>query len=335
MDKRESWLDNMKMTACFLVVLGHLLQGLGRRGIIGKSFFLSGFLWAIYTFHVQLFFVCSGWLYQKKGYGRGEYRIDFLFKKLISLGVPYLTFACLTWLLKDLAADAVNMRSGKLLDFIFMAPATAPYWFLYTLFFMFLLIPFVRSHYLMAALCFLFFVLYQFSGFFAFNFVLLSVAQYGFWFVLGMAMYMFSGGEIRKDRRILLLGSVLLIFFVITAVVLYTHGLGGEFTPWTFLMGCMAVLGFCFVFSYIDRGQDMPSILKVFSHYTFPIYLMHTILAGAVRVGLVSLGVFDPAVHVASGLFAGICGSCVIAYILEKLVYPEFFIYPWKVIRRK
>ena len=63
--KREVWVDNIKVFACVLVVLGHFFQGMTKVNILVAG---SGYQWfkqSIYLFHVPLFFICSGYVYQK------------------------------------------------------------------------------------------------------------------------------------------------------------------------------------------------------------------------------------------------------------------------------
>ena len=63
--KRYLWIDNLKMFACLLVVIGHLYMSMMAGGWISENNIL--YCWPIqtvYTFHVPLFFVCSGFLYQ-------------------------------------------------------------------------------------------------------------------------------------------------------------------------------------------------------------------------------------------------------------------------------
>ena len=66
MDKRENWIDSIKVLACTLILVGHLVQGLQRTGILVRNGKFAFFLWFIYLFHVQLFFLCSGYLHEKK-----------------------------------------------------------------------------------------------------------------------------------------------------------------------------------------------------------------------------------------------------------------------------
>ena len=60
---REKWVDDVKVIACILVVLGHFLasvQSYAPGGVLYEWFHKT-----IYYFHVPLFFICSGYLYQK------------------------------------------------------------------------------------------------------------------------------------------------------------------------------------------------------------------------------------------------------------------------------
>lgn len=99
----------------------------------------------IYYFHVPLFFICSGYLYQK--YSRvdsiGAWKRNVL-KKAVALGIPYFVFSFATWLLKTLFADSVNNQIGGLGDTLFLHP-TSPYWFLYILFLIFVVTPAVKT----------------------------------------------------------------------------------------------------------------------------------------------------------------------------------------------
>ena len=61
-------------------------------------------------------------------------------KKAISLGVPYLVFTLLTLVMKAFAGNLANSAEIGPLQTLLFHP-TAPYWFLYTLFFVFLITP--------------------------------------------------------------------------------------------------------------------------------------------------------------------------------------------------
>ena len=138
---REKWVDDVKVIACILVVLGHFFQSMTKANILPDSNLYKWFNTTIYYFHVPLFFICSGYLYQK--YSRVNDLISWkknVAKKALALGVPYVTFTTATWVLKTVFSGSVNDQVGGLGDTLLLHP-TAPYWYLYALFFIFLVTP--------------------------------------------------------------------------------------------------------------------------------------------------------------------------------------------------
>jgi hypothetical protein len=55
--KREVWVDNVKIIACILVVLGHFFQSMTKALILPETDLYMWFNQTIYYFHVPLFFV--------------------------------------------------------------------------------------------------------------------------------------------------------------------------------------------------------------------------------------------------------------------------------------
>lgn len=144
--EREIWVDNVKVIACMLVVVGHFFQSMTKAGIVPETDSYQWFNQTIYYFHVPLFFICSGYLYQKlsvvndvHSWGKN------IFKKALNLGVPYFTFSFATWLLKTVFASSTNDEIGELFDTLFLHP-TSPYWYLYALLLLFLITPTFRSN---------------------------------------------------------------------------------------------------------------------------------------------------------------------------------------------
>ena len=124
-----------------MVVLGHFFRSMTQANVLSANDLYQWFNQTIYYFHVPLFFICSGYLYQKlsvvndvHSWGRN------VLKKLLVLGIPYFTFSLVTWVLKTLFSSSVNNEIGGLGDTLFLHP-TSPYWYLYALFFLFLITP--------------------------------------------------------------------------------------------------------------------------------------------------------------------------------------------------
>lgn len=55
--ERETWVDNVKVIACILVVLGHFFQGITNENILPRNDLFQWFNQTIYYFHVPLFFL--------------------------------------------------------------------------------------------------------------------------------------------------------------------------------------------------------------------------------------------------------------------------------------
>ena len=141
MSKRELWIDYTKVIACIFVVLGHFFQSMVVSNVVPSTDLYEWFNQTIYYFHVPLFFICSGYLYQKSNKVK-----DFeswkrnVWKKLIVLGIPYTAFSSFSWILKVIFSNEVNNKTGGFIQTLLKEPM-APYWYLYILFFMFLIVP--------------------------------------------------------------------------------------------------------------------------------------------------------------------------------------------------
>ena len=108
---REKWVDDIKVIACILVVLGHFFQSMTKASIMPENDLYKWFNTTIYYFHVPLFFICSGYLYQKysKVNSLGRWRRNVA-KKMLALGVPYATFTTATWVLKKVFSSSVKEK---------------------------------------------------------------------------------------------------------------------------------------------------------------------------------------------------------------------------------
>jgi fucose 4-O-acetylase-like acetyltransferase len=111
--KREIWVDNVKIIACILVVLGHFFQSMTKAQILSETDLYMWFNQTIYYFHVPLFFICSGYLYQKysKVNSLTAWENNIL-KKTLALGVPYFVFSICTWCLKTIFSCSTRCQTS-------------------------------------------------------------------------------------------------------------------------------------------------------------------------------------------------------------------------------
>lgn len=326
---RELWPDLVKLIACGLVVLGHFTQSMVKSGFMNGDVLYEWFQLTIYSFHVPLFFICSGYLYQKYSHVNsvGAWWLNVR-KKAISLGVPYFAFTLLTLMMKSLAGDFVNSAEGGPLQTLFLHPA-APYWFLYTLFFVFLMTPTAWSKLSMSGLLVVSITLKLIyiigGGLPSMPFAVDSVCINLIWFVAGMTIA-FYGLDGYFSYRTALAGS----FFFPLSFVVYTLELPS--LAW-FLIGilaCVSILSACVTWSL---GHSESCSFKKIVQWTMPVFLMHTICAAGIRVVLLKLGVTVLVVHFVLGLTAGFVGPVIAMLVMERLRPLDFLVYPTRYIK--
>ena len=325
---REKWVDDVKVIACILVALGHFFMSMVQSGILPDSNLHEWFITTIYYFHVPLFFICSGYLYQK--YSKVDSVESWhrnVAKKALALGVPYATFTTATWILKKVFSSSINNQIGGLGDTLFLHP-TAPYWYLYALFFIFLVTPTFNSVKavavgLVVALAAKSLILTGGGyGVYAVSTVLINEI----WFVLGMGICAFNVQL--KGRKVQ--GTICGLLFLILSIVVYMIGI--RVGVISFVMGLLACAAtIMMVEGFVEKfGRGMDFLAK----YTMPIFLMHTLFAAPMRSILMKVGIENAVAHVVLGLGISFVGPIIAAWIMKKTKWLEFFLYPNKVCLR-
>lgn len=332
--QREIWVDNVKVIACILVVLGHFFQSMTQANILPANDLYEWFNRTIYYFHVPLFFICSGYLYQKLsvvndlyGWGRN------VLKKLLVLGIPYFTFSFATWVLKTLFSSSVNSEIGGLGDALFLHP-TSPYWYLYALFFLFLITPTFRNKSI--AIAGLFIAL-------AFKAIGVLGEEYGvqvisyilsneIWFVIGMCMSVFEFKKFLLNRTLIIPIATGVIFLLLSVGVYMTEINYGMIS---FLLGLLACFSIVTLVAKIYEHRKQSTSFCILAKYTMPIFLMHTLFAAPLRTMLFRVGIQNVVIHVILGIAISFIGPMIAAQITKKSKWLEFFLYPRKFIKMK
>lgn len=334
MRKREVWIDYLKATACILVALGHFLQSMIKSNVITGNHFFTWFEETIYLFHVPLFFICSGYIFQQYSCVNSiKSWISNIKNKILALGVPYFTFSLITWVLKTIFSNSVNDQPGSLADALFLHPLS-PYWFLYVLFFIFLITPtFKETRYAVFALI-ISLMLYILRNHYPVNSYLISrLTTYEFYFILGifLSILRISNFKILEchGKHI---GNVLFVAFLPLSIIHYLHFSSYLTSFFLCLLICLALI--C-IFIYCDTHSIQIGFLNLISKYSMPIFLMHTIFAATLRSVLFKLHISNPSIHIMSGLLISFVGPIIATMIMKKNKYIYFFLYPNKLIKSK
>lgn len=332
--QREIWVDNVKVIACILVVLGHFFQSMTKSDVLPANGLYQWFNQTIYYFHVPLFFICSGYLYQKlsvvndaHSWGRN------VLKKIINLGIPYFVFSFATWLLKTVFSSSTNDEIGGVFDTLFLHP-TSPYWYLYALFFMFLITPTFRNK-TMAIGGLIVALAFKVLGIFWSGYgvqVISYILANEIWFVIGMCLSVF---EFKKYlmKRDLVIPIATGVIFLLLSIWVYLIGINHGVI--SFLLGLLACFSVVTLMEKIYENRMQSAAFGALAKYTMPIFLMHTLFAAPLRTVLFKLGIQNAVLHVILGIAISFIGPMIAGIIMKKSKWLEFFLYPGKFIKMK
>lgn len=129
--ERILWIDIARGIGIVLVVYGHVLRGVNEAGMLSTANPVWSSDYAIYTFHMPLFFLLAG-LQVKRSLRKGAW--PFLKSKLLTIAYPYLLWALVQGSLQLLVPGLANGgRSPWSLATLLWHPI-AQFWFLYMLF---------------------------------------------------------------------------------------------------------------------------------------------------------------------------------------------------------
>lgn len=332
-NQREIWVDNVKVIACVLVVLGHFFQSMTQSEILPANDIYNWFNQTIYYFHVPLFFICSGYLYQKRNvvidlhsWGKN------VLKKLLALGIPYFTFSFVTWILKTLFSSSVNNEIGGLVETLFFYP-TAPYWYLYALFLLFLITPIFKNVPMTVGGIFLalsFKIVEVYGGYTvqAISYILSNEI----WFAIGMCLSVLEFKKYLTGKG-LIISIIIGAIFLFLSIVVYVEGI--EHGLVRFLLGLLACCSVIMTIGIIYKDEKQSVIFGIIAKYTMPVFLMHTLFAAPLRTVLLKLNVQNAVVHVVLGIVISFVGPIMAAIIMKKSKWLEFFLYPGKFIKIK
>ena len=143
--RREAWLDGLKGFGILLVILGHVLSGYLDAWTFPEAYgsFYPVRTW-IYSFHMPLFFLISGYTFTLAYWRDGALRRDRFFRQLVNLLWVYVLFALIQWCVKQAVPDLVN-EAYDLRDLrrMFLEPL-GNFWYVYVLFVIYILAALVR-----------------------------------------------------------------------------------------------------------------------------------------------------------------------------------------------
>lgn len=304
--------DQAKALAILLVVFGHVLRGLERGNLIAYDGVWRTVDWAIYLFHMPLFFYLSGLFFaqtvRKAGY------LGMLRRNLVVLVGPLVVWSYIQVGMQYVFSGSSNLKVG--LDDVLSAPfpPAQQFWFLGVLF-----VAMAAAGALPA--------LGASRRAVAAAFVAAMVARVGlddwiktafesgpYWFLVGQFLWHFPFlllgmlcGNDAMDRG----GAHPLVFVAAFAVAMLAALPAAPETP-PLLAVVTAALVLLFYKAFMEAAARQPEspgrfgrALAFVGANSMIIFLSHVIFGAGMRALLVRLGVTDPGVHLVLGTAAG------------------------------
>jgi len=323
---RIAWVDTAKGIAIILVVFGHIFRGVHDAGfrIDEQLYILIDSV--VYSFHMHLFFFLSG-LFFYQSYQKHQSKI--IFSKLDTLIYPFILWSLLQGGIEVLFSGYTNgnLRTEDIFS-LFWEPR-AQFWFLYTLFLVFLIVTIFYSLFSNKGIYTLFIIsmiLYLNINYFKPFLIPLYIFTYLPFFLLGILFSRFFSNLTFENPKILF---VLFIFFILAQYLFHsTFGLNFQILGISsFIVSLVSVLFFISAAQFLSKKRvDFLTFIGINS---MAIYLMHIIFGAGIRIFLDRVFGIDSFIfHILFGLIAGVGLPLVILFFINRFNIKYIFSAP-------
>lgn len=318
---RIKWVDYGKGFTILLVIIGHVALGTLQSGrFIGRNaFILHLILEAMYAIHIPVFFALSGFFFKPiKQLGQVWPRT---FKRLISLGIPYVVFSVVMVGMKFLGGTSVRNQNGfsGLLN-IYRMPIDY-LWFLYALFFVDLFVS-LLSYFVKSKAFLGLFLVFGFIFETAFSFTSPVISYILLWspfFYLGFLLR-----NVHVSKRLAFSSFIFYLIHIPIFCLLYPHA--------NFLFGYWRIISVACVFMMFYffehwQGRDFPFI-EWCGLGSIVLYLIHAPVVSVTRIFLFKVGIVSLGIQLGIQLFMGVGVSILVLWISRRVKLVDFIFHP-------
>lgn len=324
MSSRIEWIDALKGFAIFSVVLGHCVtDSMSSNTFPEYAVFLKILYDFIYSFHMPLFFIISGYVfYVSKSYQK--YKV-----KVIDFTIIYTIWCSLMWASKVVMAKDVNNPVTLIDLFSIVYKPIMIYWYLYVLIFIYLVASVLKIEKVTGKVLFFSAIIAVGAKFLNLNIGIANQFLYHMYFFLAGG-YCFSSSLLNKVRKsdfllsIFVLGVNCLIYLLGSSVpeaILVFKG---------FIIANVASLA-CF---YAISNVKPMNALVLMGANTLQIYVMHCFFTGGLRVLFKHLACSNIYLYFLLGTLLGIVIPVLTARICKNSPYLNLLFEPLKSLRQ-
>ena len=323
--KNIDWVDYAKAIGIILVVYGHVARGVLNAGILVDEKLIVLVDKIIYSFHMPLFFFLSGLFFMGSLTKRGVQGI--FVNKINTLIYPYLLWSIIQLSMQIILIDFTNFDKSIDNIYTFLWEPSDHFWYLYTLFVMFVLYALV--YYITSSVSFILLLsvlTYFLSGVLATPWsVLNSVYHFGIFFGLGIALSHYKYIQLRLSWTVILTALLIVIHW-------FYHGFCLDCSTevkdvMSFLVALVSIITVV-AYSKLLVTRDFGWLKKIGS-YSLEIYLVHIIFGSGFRIVMQNVfGIENGLFHLFFGTLVGIIVSILFALFARKLGWQFLFASP-------
>lgn len=339
---RIQWIDCAKGILIITVVIGHVVTAYRTAGLFKESVLWTGIVNFIYSFHMALFVMLSGYLHTMGN--KQQTCCQKVISRLIAYGIPYISFSILYWIIKLLFSSFAHTVVNPVdILFIFLKPF-GYLWFLYAVMIMQVIQDLLgtnirkRNRYVHLAIAFSLMVIQsiltkQFGSDFS-DYGISDVMKYYIFFTIGE----YFGTNIIDYLKNIKRKTALIVTTFLTTI-------GGSIIinvyPYTNNSVTRFFLALCGSLMIIAVSQKIRRncVLESVGILTLPIYLLHDYFIVVARIVMQKIGLntifLCGIVPLVVCTILGLCAPIVTYQILNRIGIAELIFYPTKFLRRR
>ena len=329
--KRYYDLDILKIGACLLVILNHIIFFLNDYLFTNTSALFYSFSYSIYKVAVPIFIMISGALLLKK-----ERNYKYILKKIIRIVIPLIIISYYIAVKENI----INYNEiFKFLLLILKDPIKIPYWYLYMLISLYLVTPFLykmiknfkdKDYKIFFIIILLIPTIlktlsiltnFNINNYLTINFLSINIG----YFIMGYYLY-----NLKLNKNImykffsLYIISTILMFLSSYVPYLLNNNINLMFDGVDNILVLLSSLSLFYlvryIYSKIKINDKTKIIISNISDTTFGIYLIHFIIYYMVYYRIIFIYQFNPIIGILVTLFLTFIVSCILVYIFKQSV---------------
>lgn len=325
MNNRIEWIDALKGFAILTVVIGHCVTDcISSRTFPEHAYFLQALNDFIYSFHMPLFFMISGYVfYLTKSYRKYK-------TKVLDFTMIYVIWCMFTWLSKFFMAKDVN-NPVNVMDLIsIIYKPIMVYWYLYVLIFMYIIVSYMKWHEVNIGLLVCASIVAVVTKIAHFDIgIINNIAYYLYFFLVGGILYQKNIVD-KIQKKYLILG----ISLIIVNSLLYLCFQQTNHTYISIKGFVLANLVSAVCFKIFTEIKHKNSFLAILGTNTLQIYVMHCFFTGGLRILFKHIGISNITLYFILGILLGVVVPIICAKICSKSPYLNFVFEPLGSLRK-